>query len=123
MRLARVLDPEPDVLPQELSDPEDDTSPMVDIPHVIQYPIIGTVVGIPPSDLYTNPMYGTHYLTAPIEGRVAGEYYLEVTEEMEALPAGTERVDGEDIEVTRAGTVRTRDTFKADDEELEPVSR
>lgn len=118
MRKALVLDPAPDVLPQRLSDPEDENSPMVDIPHVPRYPIPHTaVVGMPPADLYTHPeRYGTQMLTAPFEGRVPGDWYFEVTAEMEALPAGTEHVGGIDVEVTRSGTVRTTDTFKEDND-------
>lgn len=114
MRKARALDPEPATLPQRRSDPEDDSSPMVDIPHVPQYPLPhGKVHGMPPDDLLTHPeRHGTWMLTAPFEGRVTGDYYFEVTAEMAALPAGTERVDGFDVEVTRVGTVRSADTFK-----------
>ena len=118
MRKARLLDPEPDVLPQRRSDLEDDSSPMIDVPHVPQYPIPHTaVIGMPPADLYAHPeRYGTRYLTAPFEGRVAGDFYFEVTAEMAALPAGTELIDGSDVPVTRVGTMRTADTFKVDDD-------
>ena len=83
----------------------------------VRYPMpYAIVTGIPPSDLKTNPdKYGTHYLTGPRETAVRGEYLLEVTAEMEALPEGTERVDGEDVEVTRVGVERSRNTFPDDD--------
>jgi len=78
----------------------------------VVYPIPpGKVVGIPPADLHTNPIYGTHQLTAPRETNVRGEFLLEVTPEMELLPVGTEKVDGVDVEVVRVGTERPADTF------------
>ncbi len=76
----------------------------------------GKVVGVPPADLHTNPVYGTHAISELRETAVRGEYLLEVTAEMEALPAGTERVDGQDIEVPRAGTKRSRNTFPSEPE-------
>ncbi len=96
MRKARLLDPEAAV-------------PQYPIPHT-------SVVGKAPADLYTHPeRYGTHYITAPFEGRAVGDFYFEVTPGMGALSEGTEYVDGVDVPITRAGTVRTADTFKEDD--------
>ena len=75
----------------------------------VSYPIQGTVVGTAPAGWPAG--YGTQWLTAPQETKTVGEYLLEVTPEMEELPEGTEQVDGEDVEVTRVGTERSRDIF------------
>lgn len=85
----------------------------------VAYPMAGTAAGVPPADWRTHPeRYGTHYLTAPRETTVPGEFLIEVTAEMEALPEGTEKVDGRDIEVVRAGTERSPDIFPADEPDL-----
>ncbi len=55
----------------------------------------GNVVGIGPSDLYTNPAYGTHYLSAPRRHGTEDAYYLEVTPSMDNLEIaqGTKEID------------------------------
>ncbi len=76
------------------------------------YPIPSTandvVGGIFPSDFFTNTSkYATHRLTGPLKRVDTDDYYLEVTPEIEGLPAGTEPVRGFEVPVTRTGVVIT----------------
>lgn len=76
------------------------------------YPIPHTsVVGTPPADLATHPeRYATHYLTSPAPTR-DGQYMIEVTPEMEALP--------EAPDVVRTGTEQTDSRWPLRDEPSE----
>ncbi len=68
------------------------------------YPIPATrYIGRKPVHWHDRPEhYATHSLSEPLVTR-AGDYMLEVTPEMETVPAGSEVVDGKSVDVVRVG--------------------
>ncbi len=53
--------------------------------------------------------YATHAVPV-LAGRSTGQAYLQITDEMAALPESTERVDGRDVDVPRTGRELDPDT-------------
>lgn len=80
----------------------------------VGYPILATSYTGPtrPAQWDSDPVYyATLRLTEPVETKVVGEYTLEVTPEMESLPAGDD--------VVRSGVELDADTWPVDVQAVE----
>lgn len=78
----------------------------------LPYPIPATrYIGRKPVHWNDRPEhYATHSLSAPLLTR-AGDYMLEVTPEMESVPAGSEVVKGKAVDVVTSGIDVDADTW------------